>query len=116
MSLRLSPPAVGPQMGIVRTAVRGWNAVGCASITDRNPSARRTVDEREVMRAWRELFRGGEASSETLAEAEAMLEGLNGESPLHVRLANELEELKKLGASKQRARSPVKKRVRHGGS
>jgi hypothetical protein len=53
------------------------------------------VDEREVVLAWRNLFRGNEITAETLAQAEALLEGLSGESPVHLRLSNELEELKK---------------------
>jgi hypothetical protein len=52
------------------------------------------VDERDVLRNWRDLFRGNEITTETLAQAETLLEGLSGESPLHLRLANELEELK----------------------
>jgi hypothetical protein len=54
------------------------------------------VDEREILRAWRELFRGKQTTPEILAKADDLLEGLSGESPLHLRLANELEELKKL--------------------
>jgi hypothetical protein len=53
------------------------------------------VDEREVLRAWRDLFRGSAASPDTLAQAETLLDGLSGESPLHIRLANELGELKR---------------------
>jgi hypothetical protein len=53
------------------------------------------VDEREVVLAWRNLFRGNEITAETLAQAEALLEGLSGESPVHLRLSNELDELKK---------------------
>jgi hypothetical protein len=52
------------------------------------------VDERDVLRKWRDLFRGNEVNAETLAQAEALLEDLDGESPLLLRLANELEELK----------------------
>jgi hypothetical protein len=51
------------------------------------------MDERDALRVWRELFRGGEISPETLAKAGALLDGLSGESPLHFRLATELEEL-----------------------
>ena len=53
------------------------------------------MDEREILRKWRDLFTGNETSGETLAKAESLLEGLSGESPLHLRLANELEELKR---------------------
>jgi hypothetical protein len=53
------------------------------------------VDEREILRKWRDLFSGNQASAETLAQAESLLEGLSGESPLQFRLASELDELKK---------------------
>jgi hypothetical protein len=54
------------------------------------------LDEREVNLAWRNLFRGQEITAEALAKAESLLDGLSGESPLHLRLANELKDLKKL--------------------
>ena len=53
------------------------------------------MDEREVLRAWRELFHNGQITSQTLVKAETFLEGLSGESPLRIRLASELEELQK---------------------
>jgi hypothetical protein len=53
------------------------------------------VDERDVMNAWRELFRNKGTSPETLATAEALLNSFISESPLRLRLANELEQLKK---------------------
>lgn len=52
------------------------------------------MDERDVIRKWRDLFRGQGATPQTLVEAEELLDGLSGESPLHIRLAGELEELK----------------------
>jgi hypothetical protein len=52
------------------------------------------MDEREILRKWRDVFSGNEVSPETLAQAEALLEGLSGESPLQFRLASELKELK----------------------
>jgi hypothetical protein len=54
------------------------------------------LDERDVTLAWRNLFRGKEITREALTKAESLLEGLSGESPLHLRLANELEDLKQL--------------------
>lgn len=63
------------------------------------------MHERDVTRAWRELFRDKGITPGTLAAAEALLTSLSGESPLHLRLANELEELKK-GPS-----NPKKKRT-----
>jgi hypothetical protein len=63
------------------------------------------MDEREVLRAWRDLFHGIAADPDTLAKAETLLDGLSGESPLHLRLANELSELQK-GQSP----APVKKK------
>ncbi len=53
------------------------------------------MDEREVLRVWRGLFHGNEITPETLVKAEELLDGLSGESPLHLRLANELDDLKK---------------------
>jgi hypothetical protein len=54
------------------------------------------LDERDVINAWRNLFHGKEITSESLAQAGALLEGLSGESPLHIRLAKELEEFRTL--------------------
>ena len=48
-------------------------------------------DERDVMNSWRILFHGKEITTVSLAEAEALLDGVSGESPLHIRLAKELE-------------------------
>jgi len=53
------------------------------------------VDERDVLNTWRNLFVGKPITAESLHAAETMLEGLSGESPLHIRLASELAELKK---------------------
>ena len=54
------------------------------------------MDEREVTIAWRNLFRGKDVTSNALAKAEALLDGLSGESPLHFRFAKELAELQKI--------------------
>jgi hypothetical protein len=51
------------------------------------------VEERDVLNAWRTLFRGKTVTPETLAKAEELLADLSGESPLHIRLATELREL-----------------------
>jgi hypothetical protein len=59
------------------------------------------MDEHYVTLAWRNLFRGQVITPEALAKAETLLDGLGGESPLHLRLTNELEELKKLSAGVQ---------------
>jgi hypothetical protein len=56
---------------------------------------RHVVDEIDILNAWRNLFRGGETTPETLAKAQALLDGLTTESPVQFRLASELEELKK---------------------
>lgn len=52
------------------------------------------MDERDVIRKWRDLFQGRGPTPQALIEAEKLLDGLSGESPLHIRLAGELEELK----------------------
>ncbi len=58
------------------------------------------MDERDVRNAWRNLFQGQEVTNDSLAKAEALLDGLSGESPLHFRLAKELEDLRKLQRKK----------------
>jgi hypothetical protein len=59
------------------------------------------VDERDVMNSWRNLFHGKEITTDSLAKAESLLDSLSGESPLHLRLAKELEEIQKLRARKK---------------
>ena len=54
------------------------------------------MDERDVMNTWRHLFHGKAITADSLAKAEALLDGFSGESPLHIRLAKELEEIQKL--------------------
>jgi hypothetical protein len=66
------------------------------------------VDERDVLNAWRELFRNKTPTSDTLSKAETLLDGLSGESPLHLRLANELTELKRM--SSPRPKKPSRAR------
>jgi hypothetical protein len=56
---------------------------------------RHVVDEIDILNAWRNLFRGGETTPETLAKAQALLDGLTTESPVQFRLATELAELRK---------------------
>jgi putative heme degradation protein len=58
------------------------------------------VDERDVVNKWRHLFTGTETTSRSLRQAAALLDGLSGESPLHIRLAKELEELRQLHSKK----------------
>jgi hypothetical protein len=67
------------------------------------------LDERDVTLAWQSLFRGKEITRDALAKADALLDGLSGESPLHLRLANELGELKKLHAGSKETRPKVRK-------
>jgi hypothetical protein len=52
------------------------------------------VDERDVLNAWRTLFRGESPTTQTWATAESLLNRLNGESPIRIRLAAELDELR----------------------
>ena len=69
------------------------------------------MDEREVLRAWRDLFKGNAASPETLAKAETLLDGLSGESPLHLRLATELSELQKGSVVVEKKKRPARRKV-----
>jgi hypothetical protein len=66
------------------------------------------VDERDVLRKWRDLFHGQEITPDTLAAAESLLTDLSGESPLHLRLASELEELKNGAPKKPKKRTAAK--------
>ena len=61
------------------------------------------LTENEVSRSWNRLFKDGNFSSETFDSAEEMLEELRAESPLRHRLSNELNELKKIHATKLEA-------------
>jgi hypothetical protein len=76
-----------PLVGLRKIAVQGPIERSCL---------RCNVDERELTIAWRNLFSGKEIDQEQLAKAQAILDELSGESPLHHRLAKELDELKKL--------------------
>ena len=67
------------------------------------------MDERDVTLAWQSLFRGKEVTRDALAKADALLDGLSGESPLHLRLATELGELKKLHGGTKETRPKARK-------
>jgi hypothetical protein len=54
------------------------------------------LDERDVINSWRSLFKGKEITRDSLAMAESLLDSLSGESPLRIRLAKELEDLREL--------------------
>lgn len=60
------------------------------------------LDERDVTNSWRMLFVGKEVTGESLAKAEALLDGMTGESPLHARLAKELDDIRKLQKKKKK--------------
>lgn len=52
------------------------------------------LSEEEATRLWQRLFRGQPITNLTLAEAETIVESLSLESPVRLRLAVELEELR----------------------
>lgn len=52
------------------------------------------LHERDATRLWQNLFRGQTVTSQTLVEAESLVDGLHPESPLRLRLSTELEELR----------------------
>ncbi len=56
------------------------------------------VDDHDATLRWRELFRGQEITDGILAEAAALLDGMNAESPLRIRFGMELEEVRKIRA------------------
>jgi hypothetical protein len=49
---------------------------------------------------WRTLFNGQSITEASLDKAEAILDSMNPESPLRMRLATELQELRKLAQKK----------------
>jgi hypothetical protein len=53
-------------------------------------------DEHYVAVMWGKLFRDQKVTSETLSEAESLVDSLHAESPLRLRLATELEQIRRL--------------------
>jgi hypothetical protein len=58
------------------------------------------LTEQEISRSWRKLFGSKDINDETFEKAEALLDELRPESPLRHRLGMELEELRRLKASR----------------
>jgi hypothetical protein len=58
------------------------------------------LNERDVTTLWRKLFDGQTITDASLEKAEALLDGMNPESPLRMRLATELQEIRQLGQKK----------------
>ena len=58
------------------------------------------LTESEVSRSWTRLFKSDSFSNDTFDNAENLLNELRPESPLRHRLQNELEELRKMHASR----------------
>ena len=54
------------------------------------------VDEHYVAVLWGNLFRDQKVTTETLSEAELLVDSLHSESPLRLRLATELEQIRSL--------------------
>jgi hypothetical protein len=54
------------------------------------------MSERDVTTRWRELFKGQIITPDLLKQADALLVRLSTESPLRVRLAKELAEIRLL--------------------
>lgn len=59
------------------------------------------LSEAEVARSFNLLFKGAERGPDLFERAEQLLEELRPESPLRLRLSNELEELRKLSQKRQ---------------
>ena len=58
------------------------------------------LSEFDATRLWQKLFRGQAITSLTFSEAESLLSQLSPESPLRLRLANELEEIREIQQGK----------------
>lgn len=91
--------------------IDGWHVpeASCGSAVGRGGRRRRggaecrevsVLTEAEVQRSFNLLFRAGERSPEQFDRAEQLLEELRPESPLRLRLSNELEELRRLAAKR----------------
>jgi len=61
------------------------------------------LTEGEVSRSWNKLFKNSDLDDTTFERAEALVEELRATSPLRHRLLGELEELRKIHASKVEA-------------
>ncbi len=57
------------------------------------------LDEYAATRLWQQLFRGETVTAQTLAEAELLVEELPAESPLRLRFATEINELRNMNLS-----------------
>lgn len=60
------------------------------------PGGKLMLDEHDASRLWQQLFRGQTITSLTLSEAEMLLEHMSPESPLRLRYATELKEIRSL--------------------
>jgi hypothetical protein len=56
------------------------------------------LTEAEVQRSYRQILKKADGDPEVYDKAEALLDELRPESPLRLRLLNELAELRQLGA------------------
>ena len=54
------------------------------------------LEESDANRLWKQLFRSKTVTTETLREAEAVVNQIKPESPLRLRFATELEEIRSL--------------------
>ena len=52
------------------------------------------LTESDVTRKWRTLFNGGSITAETIKQAQGLIDDLPLESPLRIRLGNELGEIR----------------------
>ena len=59
------------------------------------------LSEFDATRMWQQLFRGQAITALTISEAESLLNRLHSESPLRLRLSNELEEIRAIHQGKQ---------------
>jgi len=59
------------------------------------------LDEHDATRLWHRLFRGQQVTTLTLSEAKLLLDDMNPESPLRLRLSAELDEIRSVYAAKK---------------
>jgi hypothetical protein len=61
------------------------------------------LSEQTIADRWNQLFKDGHITSETIRAAEEMIDQLPPESPLRLRLDNQLSELRNMAASRNDA-------------
>ena len=92
----LADPPARNRIELQRTSRTLWRVrANCPSLVPEGEVY--VLSEAEVQRSFNLLFQGGKRGADLFQKAEELLDELRPESPLRLRLSNELDELRKLG-------------------